>query len=365
MPPISLLIKPASGLCNMQCKYCFYADETDNREVKSYGIMSIDTLEAVIMRTLEYAERECTIAFQGGEPTLAGLDYYKKVIEFQNKYNNKKITIHNAIQTNGFVINEEWAKFFYDNNFLVGLSLDGPKDIHDYYRVDAVGKGTYQKVMHAAQLFDKHKVEYNILTVVNAKTAKNIRKIYGFFRKNHFTYQQYIPCLDPIGEERGQHEYSLTPEIYKEYLCDLFDCWYNDFISGKQIYNRYFYNLVNMLHGEPPESCGMMGFCGMQYVLEADGSVYPCDFYALDEWKLGNIVTDSFQNMNEKRKELNFIETSKYTDEDCKTCKWANLCRGGCRRDRDPMIEGHLSKNYFCKAYYDFFEYAVPRLRKI
>lgn len=362
MPPVSLLIKPASGSCNMRCRYCFYEDEMKNRAVKSYGIMQDGVLEAIIRKTLEFADRECTFYFQGGEPTLAGLEFYKRVIELEKIYNVKKVKLNHGIQTNGYIIDDAWASFFAEHHFLVGLSLDGPKEINDRYRIDAEKNGTYKKIMRAAQLFDKHKVEYNILTVVTAQTAKNIGKIYGFFDKNHFAYQQYIPCLDPIGEPRGGQEFSLTAENYELFLKNLFDLWYSDRAKGKFVYNRYFENLAAVLSGQMPENCGMNGHCDRQLVVEADGSVYPCDFYVLDQWKLGNLTVNSFKELEEERTRLQFVELSAHVDDKCKTCKWGFLCKGGCRRDREPIVDKKPGLNYFCSAYYQFFEYAVPRL---
>lgn len=365
MPPINLLIKPASGSCNMRCKYCFYADEVSNRETASYGVMKLEVLEQVVQKTLAHATGSCTFAFQGGEPTLAGLDFFRALITYEQKHNIKKLPIQNALQTNGYLIDEEWASFLGENRFLVGLSLDGHKDLHDFYRIDAHGDGTYKRVMHAAQLLNQHKVDFNILTVITAQTAKSIRKIYGFYRRNNFLYQQYIPCLDPIGEERGLHGYSLTPALYAEFLKTLFDLWYYDITHGNFIYIRYFENLVGMLLGEPPESCGMIGYCSMQYVLEADAGVYPCDFYVLDEYLLGNLTTDSFTELDQKRQEIGFVENSRYVSWECESCQWRPLCRGGCRRDREPMKDGRLSLNYFCPAYREFFSYAAPRLQEI
>lgn len=364
MPPINVLIKPASGNCNMRCNYCFYTDEINNRKVKSYGIMTTDTLEAIVKKVLDYAEGECTIAFQGGEPTLAGLPFFQHLIEIQNKYNYNKVKIHNAIQTNGYLIDNHWAEFFAKNRFLVGLSLDGTKEIHDRERIDASGKGTYSKIMRTIQLFQNHNVEFNILTVVTAHTAKNINKIYNFYKRNNLNHHQYIPCLDPLGEERGQYSYSLTPQLYSQFLKDLFDLWYLDVSKGNMVYNRYFENILLMLTGRPPESCGMSGVCNKQYTIEADGSVYPCDFYVLDEWRLGNLVTQSIEDIDKARDENRFIETSKSIHEDCRGCKWLQLCRGGCRRDRMQLEEG-LDKNYFCKAFYEFFEYSYPRFMEL
>ena len=366
MPALSLLIKPASGNCNMRCRYCFYADELDNREIRSYGKMSVDTMHTIVDKAMEYGDYECTIAFQGGEPTLAGLDFYRDLVAYVTAHENpKKLKIHYALQTNGYLINEEWAAFLGENHFLVGVSLDGLKEIHDRYRLDAAGKGTYQRVISAIRLLEKHQVEYNILTVVTAATARNGQKIYNYFKKNHFGYQQYIECLDPIGEEPGQHEYSLTPEKYGEFLKSMFDAWYLDMRSGTYVYNRYFENLMMIMAGQQPESCNMRGVCGKQWVFEADGSVYPCDFYALDQWRLGNIQENSFEEMDEKRDELGFIQWSMRQQEDCQKCRWFGLCRNGCRRNREPVTAEHTNRNYFCKSYQMFFEYASPRLEEI
>ena len=366
MPALSLLIKPASGNCNMRCRYCFYADELDNREIRSYGKMSVDTMHTIVDKAMEYGDYECTIAFQGGEPTLAGLDFYRDLVAYVTAHENpKKLKVHYALQTNGYLINEEWAEFLGKNHFLVGVSLDGLKEIHDRYRLDAAGKGTYQRGISAIRLLEKHQVEYNILTVVTAATARNGQKIYNYFKKNHFGYQQYIECLDPIGEEPGQHEYSLTPEKYGEFLKSMFDAWYLDMRSGTYVYNRYFENLMMIMAGQQPESCNMRGVCGKQWVFEADGSVYPCDFYALDEWRLGNILENSFEEMDEKRDELGFIQWSMRQQEDCQKCRWFGLCRNGCRRNREPVTAEHTNRNYFCKSYQMFFEYAYPRLEEV
>ena len=247
----------------------------------------------------------------------------------------------------------------------MGISLDGPKELHDLNRLDGKGNGTYNRVLRAISILKKHCVEFNILTVVTPAPCRSIRKTYSFFQRNGFDYQQYIPCLDPLGENRGQHDYSLTCKAFGQFLKDLFDCWYEDACRGHLTYNRYFTNLLIILTGQQPEACGMLGRCGMQYVVEADGSVYPCDFYMLDEWRLGNFLTDTVTDIDRKREERKFIQMSMEVNENCHPCKWYPLCRGGCRRDREPMVNGHLQKNYFCEAYYEFFEYAYPRLAQL
>lgn len=365
MPSLSLLIKPSSGNCNVRCKYCFYHDEQENRDTYSYGFMSEETLETMIRKALLYADRDCSFGFQGGEPTLRGLDFFRKAVELQKKYNVHGTRISNAIQTNGLLLDEEWADFLHDNHFLVGLSLDGDKALHDANRIDTSGKGTYSRVFHAAQLLTAHQVDFNILTVITGKTADAISRIYSFYRRSGFLYQQYIPCLDPLDGERGATPYALTPEKYAKFLKTLFDLWYRDVQSGKFIYIRYFENLMGILLGQRPESCGMTGSCMIQNVIEADGTVYPCDFYCLDPWKLGNVREDDFAEMMQNRKAREFIDVSLQKPAACKDCPWYNLCHGGCRRDWEPIMPGAIPENYFCSAYQEFFAYAAPRMREM
>ena len=365
MPPLSILIKPASGNCNLRCRYCFYHSVSEIREVKSYGIMSLETLETIVEKALRFADGTCTFAFQGGEPTLAGFDFYRKLLEFQNRYNSKRVKINNAIQTNGMVINDVWSKFLAENNFLTGISLDGPKDIHDSMRFDAKGKGSFMKVMDAIQLFDKYHVEYNILSTVNTYVARHTAKVYKFFRKNGFRYLQFIPCLDPLNEKPGGYNYSLTPDRYAQFLKTIFDLWYEDIVKGNRVSIRYFDNLVGMFMGYPPELCGMMGVCSCQFVIEANGGVYPCDFYVIDEWYLGNIKDSGFEELKLSDAGKRFVEVSMPVDPECEVCRWHNLCRGGCRRSREPFVDGRPALNYFCPAYKEFFEYAAPKLQQL
>ena len=361
MPPRNILIKPASWDCNLRCRYCFYHDEMCHRENSSHGRMSLQTLEQVIARSMAEAEGQCTFGFQGGEPTLAGLPFFEQAVALQKRYGRPGLEVLNVLQTNGTLLDDEWAAFLHDNRFLVGLSLDGDQRLHDLYRRDARGGGTFARVEAAAELLRRHRVEFNILTVVTAQTAKNIRRIYRYFQRKGFHYQQYIPCLDPLGAPRGGEQYSLTPQLYGQFLVTLFDLWYDDQCAGRPVYNRYFENLLGICLGRPPEACGMLGHCGIQYAVEADGSVYPCDFYMLDGYCLGNFREHTMAELDARRREIRFLEDSMAVHEDCRRCRWYSLCRGGCRRDR-MADRGSLGKNYFCAAYETFFNHAGPKL---
>lgn len=362
MPPLTVLIKPASGSCNMRCTYCFYADETQNRATENYGMMSEATLEAVVRECLARAEGSCSFGFQGGEPTLRGLDFFRRCTALVERYRPRGLAVSYFLQTNGLLLDEAWAAFFREYHFLIGLSLDGDRDLHDACRPDAAGKGTFSRVLGAARLLDRFGVDYNVLTVVTARTARSIRHIYRFFMKNGLVYQQYIPCLDPLGEARGLHPWSLTPQAYGDFLIRLFDEWYADRRAGRFVYIRYFENLAALMLGRPPESCGMLGRCGPQLVVEADGSAYPCDFYMLDDYRLGNFNTDSLPQMEARREQTGFLQESLRGLDRCRTCRWARLCRGGCRRDRQGTALHDIGQNYFCPAYLRFFEYAAPKL---
>jgi len=365
MNSLSIMIKPSSSNCNIRCEYCFYRSISKKRIHESWGFMNFELLERIVQKALNESVDVCNFAFQGGEPTLVGIDFYKKLIEYEQKYNKKNIEINNAIQTNGLVVDEEWARFLAQNDFLVGISLDGPRKIHDLYRVDNQGEGTFQRVIEAIHLFDQYHVKYNILTVVTPQVARHIHKIYNFFKNKHFTYLQFIPCLDPLDEEPGGYHFSLTPEKYSYFLKTLFDLWYVDIMNDHIISIRYFDNLLQLLMGYPPEACGMLGHCNCQFIIEANGGVYPCDFYVLDKWYLGNIKDRSFSQLLNSSVAQQFVQSSIYIDPVCRECPWFSLCRGECRRWREPFINGMPRLNYLCPAYQEFFRYTIDRFNNI
>ncbi len=352
MPPLSLLIKPASSLCNMRCEYCFYRDVADKREHHSLGMMSPDTLETVVRRAFEYADGSVCFAFQGGEPTLAGLDFYRELMLLQRRHNTKKIRVGNAIQTNGYIIDDEWARFFAENGFLVGLSLDGIRAAHDSLRVDAAGKGTFDRTVRAAEILKKHGAEFNILCVVSNFAARHPQKVYDQLKK--YKYIQFIACLDPICGEKTR--FSLSEERYASFLKQVFALYYADFMRGNYVSIRNFDNYIGILSGRPPESCAMNGYCTCYCVIEGDGSVYPCDFYVLDEWRLGSVLENGFDEMIHSEKAQKFVNGSLSVRDECGKCRYYSLCRGGCRREREPFSEGLPALNRHCAAYKAFFD---------
>jgi len=358
MPPISVLIKPASSLCNMSCDYCFYCNEAKNRLKESYGFMSEDTLKNVIRKTQLNADGYVSYLFQGGEPTLCGLEFYQKAIEYQKKYSRNGIKIYNSLQTNGYLIDKAWCEFFKKEDFLIGLSVDGTEKIHNRLRHDKSGIGTYEKVIKAAELFDKYGVEYNILTVVTSLLAENIEQVYKDYKQKGWKYQQYILCLEPIGQNKA-FDYLASPKMYGEFLIKLFDLWYEDLKKGKQPYIREFENYINILRGNLPEVCSMIGHCSIQNTVEADGSVYPCDFYVLDDYYMGNYNIQKYAEIRSSEKAEKFVKDSFKLTQKCTMCSYFYLCRGGCRRNR---IDG---KNMFCEGYRMFFDKCLNKMERI
>lgn len=363
MPPLNLLLKPASSACNLRCSYCFYADEARKRRVPNYGRMPEEVVRAVVDKSLAAAEGSVAYLFQGGEPTLAGLDFFRRFTALVEERAPRGLEVRYAVQTNGTLLDEEWCRFLAEKKVLVGLSLDGNRACHDRYRKDGEGRGTYDRVVRAARLLERAGAEFNVLTVVTSQLARHIQSVFGALCRAGFRFQQYIPCLDPLEEDRGGEAYSLTPAQYGEFLKNLFDLWYRELEQGRYWSVRYFDNLVHMVSGQPPEQCSMLGRCGMQYLIEADGSVYPCDFYGLDGYRMGNVLENTWAELDRGREALGFVEQSCRVPEECRACRWYGLCRNGCRRDRE-WEDGVLGKNYYCAAYADFFAYALPRLRR-
>lgn len=356
MPPLSLMIKPASSLCNLSCQYCFYRDVAEHREHLGFGVMQEDTAEILIRKALDFASGEpAAFAFQGGEPTLAGLPFFQFFVDTVNRLNTKHSPVFYSIQTNGTLIDAVWADFFAEHHFLVGLSLDGDFE-GNQFRLKPSGQNSFYKILSAAEILRKHHADFNILTVLTGYCAENGERIYRFFRSKGFRYLQFIPCLRPF-DSKEESELYMTSEQYADFLIKVFNLYVKDYVRHQYISVRQFDNWVRLYLRQPTEQCGVNGHCSHQFVAEANGNIYPCDFYCTDEYLLGNIHTDAdFPAMVHSEKAKNFIRESLKVPEKCKKCSVYGLCRaGGCKRTQQ-------SEDY-CLAYKRFFTACLPLFR--
>lgn len=361
MKYLNYLIKPASSLCNLRCRYCFYCDIAENRSVANLGLMQPDTVQALLQETFSQLNSGGGVhfAFQGGEPTLAGLDFFRDFVIKGKEYNVKNVSVTYSLQTNGTLLDENWAVFLKEHDFLVGLSLDGTKDLHDLYRVDVRQEGTWSRVSSSYRLLEKHRVRTNILCVVTAQCAKHPEKVYNQLKNLGARYFQFIPCLDPLDHAEKRPGYSLSAEAYGKFLCRMFDLWYRDWTRQDYCSIRLFEDYVNILLGQPQgTTCSTCGQCGGYLVVEGDGSVYPCDFFALDKWKLGNIRENAIPELVSNPHFREFMELGQNRPAECTDCPWVPLCRGGCKND----WVGAEPHNRYCPALKAFFTHAYQRL---
>lgn len=363
---VNFLIKPASSLCNMRCRYCFYEDEAANRTQASMGIMTRETADLLIGEALDAVDfnGRLSFAFQGGEPTVAGLDFFHHFVEEVTRRNTRHIPVNYSIQTNGLALDEEWAEFLAKNRFLVGISMDGDKALHDEFRIDAAGKGTWTRVRQNVTLLQRAGVDLNLLCVVTKRCAKSAVRVYHALQKTGVNFLQFIPCLDPLEMPRGSMPYSLLPEDYGTFLCALFDEWYRDWSSGHYTSVRLFDDYVHLAMGLPAGTCATSGSCGAYFVVEADGSVYPCDFYVLDEWKLGHLGDQPLPALAQSDRAVRFLQDGLNHPTTCASCQWRQLCFGGCKRDWCDDPAGG-KRNYYCSSFQRFFAHAAPRLYQV
>ena len=365
MKNVNLLIKPASSLCNLRCEYCFYEDEAQNRTQRSMGVMKEELADELIRQVFEAVDPDGAVsfAFQGGEPTVAGLPFFRHFAEKVKQYRPPRVRISFAIQTNGTLLNEDWAQFLKAEGFLVGLSVDGFREAHEAHRVDAEGNGTWKRVLTAKALLDQYAVDYNALCVVTGHCARHPEKAYGSLKNLGFRYIQFIACLDPIGHDRGQEPWSLTPERYGRFLCRVFDLWYRDWVQGNYHSIRLFEDYVHVLLGDGASTCSTCGKCGSYLVLEGDGSAYPCDFFVLDHWKIGSIGEMTIADMAASEKTAAFLHWGSVKPVECAACPYRTLCNGGCKNDWYTDETG--SHNYFCASFRELLDHALPRLQQI
>ena len=348
----SILVKPAGPDCNLRCSYCFYRQKTGIFGGKTHR-MSDKTLDILLRDAIQ--SDITTFSWQGGEPTMMGLDFYKSVVEKQMKYGSAPMA--NALQTNGVLLDGKWARFLAEYGFLVGLSVDGPRRLHDYYRKDARGKGTFDRVMASASLLREHGVDFNVLTLLNNINVAQPDVIYDFLLDNDVYFMQFVPCVEP-----GPASFSISAEQYGEFLVRIFDRWAEDFPC---VSIRDFDDLLMRELGRGPGTCTVSERCGSYFVVEHNGDVFACDFFVVSRWRLGNITQTPLTELAKSEKFEQFAEAKSKLGDECANCRFVRWCYGGCQKHRTALGGKSTGPSYFCEAYKRLFEHALPRMPEL
>ncbi len=384
------MVKPIGATCNLDCTYCYYLHKNDLLGHKSPR-MSDELLEEHIRQYIESQDGEQIVfSWQGGEPTLLGLDYFRKIIELQDKYRPKDQSIENDLQTNGTLLDDDWYRFLRKHNFLVGLSIDGPEELHDKHRVTRGGEPTFEEVFAAAKALHRHGVPFNTLSVINRHNGQHPLEVYRFLARQVRPRQlQFIPCVEPknfeevapqkwdpetlptIGTERARPgtpdsvvtDWSVDPHDWGEFLCAIFDEWYQRDIG--RVFINHFENAAAIWLGMDAQMCVHHEFCGKGVALEHDGSVYACDHYVYPDYRLGNITEQPIADMIFAKRQMEFgFAKRDALPQWCRQCQYKFACNGECPKNRLLRCpDGEVGVNYLCPGLKRFFGHIDGRMR--
>ena len=374
-PSFGTMVKPIGSACNLDCNYCYYRDKADIYN-NAMPLMSDELLEIYIKQYIEGASQQnISFCWHGGEPLMAGLAFFRKAVELQKKYAGDKV-IENTLQTNGILVNDEWCSFFADNNFLVGLSLDGPEDIHNAFRRDCGGAPTFSRVMKAVEMFTRTGVDFNILATVNKRSEGRGAEVYKFLRSLS-RYMQFLPVVEYVKERPGlrplivspdeedavEAPWSVSAEGYGEFMCAVFDEWIKRDV-GNCFVQLFDVTLANWC-GVPPSLCAFCDTCGDGLVVEHNGDVYSCDHFVYPEYRLGNIKEKSIVEMYRSEEQQVFGRDKREAlPMECKRCSYYFLCKGECPKHRFGYAKnGEPYMNVLCEGYKMFFRHSDPYMR--
>jgi uncharacterized protein len=399
MQPFTLLIKPSGSDCNVDCSYCFYkCRPTEIGHGRQR--MSDEVLEKLVKDYMGLRFQMSGFAWQGGEPTLMGLDFFKRAVELQTRYGVAGQEVGNSLQTNAILLNNaDWCRFLAESKFLVGVSIDGPKELHDHYRLDLGGHGTWDRVMAAIERMKEFGVEYNTLTLVNRLTADHADEIFDFLIGLGIRYLQFIPCVEVAPQSGTIAEFSVTPKQYGDFLCRLFDRWLA--FGPEKLSIRDFDSILTHCVGGRHTICTFDRQCSQYVVIEHSGDVFPCDFFVEPQWRLGNIFATPIEQLAACARKKEFARRKTNLANKCLVCRHLAICRGGCMKDRISRGEGvpplrpagilparreeqgqdalatkdkggppspqdnYGRESYFCESYRQFFDYALPRFLQV
>jgi len=368
-----VMVKPTGSVCNLDCRYCFYLEkEKLYPERKNHYRMSENTLELFVQQHIAAQDvDEVIFAWQGGEPTLMGIPFYQKAVALQQRYANGK-TIVNTFQTNGILVNSEWAHFFNQRQFLVGISIDGDAALHDEWRLTRSGDPTHAKVERAIRCLVEHEVEFNTLTVVNQSNMHHPQRVYAYLKSLGSRYMQFIPLVErqsnhgistlahPQEDKANMMPWSVNTSQFGHFLNAIFDIWIREDIG--EIGIQLFEQTLAAWCGLPPQVCIFAPQCGSAFAMEMNGDIYNCDHFVYPEYKLGNIYDRTLREMNSSEQNHCFgKDKMRSMAQECHDCQWKFACYGGCPKHRFlPSASGQLNKNYLCASYKAFFSHTAP-----
>ncbi len=364
-----ILAKPRGAVCNLACTYCFYTGKSNLYPEGTFR-MTDEVLESYVRQVIQgHRSPEVTIAWQGGEPTLMGLDFFKKAIEIEKKYLRPGQRVLNTIQTNGTLLDDDWCSFFHEHGFLVGISIDGPKDMHDQYRMDKGGRPTFDKVMNGLRLLQRFKVEHNALVTINAINSDRPRDVYRFFRDEAgLQYIQFIPIVEKAKDKGAGSGHrvtreSVSPGKYGRFMIGVFDEWVKRDVG--HIFVQSFDVALANWHGEPPSVCTNAITCGTALALEHNGDLYSCDHFVDEDHILGNILETPMVELVGSERQSRFGANKAALPRYCLECDVRFACHGGCPKDRFIRSpHGETGLNFLCSGYKSFYHH-IDRPMKV
>ncbi len=357
----SLLIKPASADCNLACSYCFYLPKAGLYPATLRHRMSKKTLERVISSYLATGQPVYSFAWQGGEPTLMGVEFYRQAVELQSRHGRPGAIVANALQTNATLITEEAARLFSAYRFLVGVSLDGPQELHDRYRRGRKGNGSYRRALRGIELLMKHRVEVNVLVAVHAGNVGRPREVYRFLADRGMSFHQYIPIVE--FDERGNPlPFSIRAEQWGAFLEGIYEQWLSD---GGKVSVRLFDAILAHLVGQEPLLCSMGRDCRQYFVVEHNGDLYPCDFFVRPELRLGNILDTDWPILLDSPRYRDFGRQKSLWNERCQACPHLELCQGDCLKHRLYADGDPRRLSWLCAGWKAFYDQSLPGFKRI
>ncbi|MDA8125678.1 MAG: anaerobic sulfatase maturase [Deltaproteobacteria bacterium] len=354
-----IFAKPAGAACNLDCRYCYYLRKDLLYPGSESLRMADDLLEEYIRQQIAIApEREITFFWHGGEPTVLGIDYFRKIIELQRKHLPPDRTIRNGIQTNGVLLDDDWCRFLAAEHFSVGLSLDGPPPLHDVYRVAKDGRATHRQVMQGYRLLRRHKIPVDLLCVVHAGNVGHPLAVYRFFKEIKAQYLSFIPLVEPQPDGRnGVSDRTVPAAAFGDFLCAIFAEWVRQDVG--QIIVQIFEEAARPAYGQDHSLCVFRPTCGDVPVIEHNGDFYSCDHFVTPDHCLGNLGTTALLDLVEHPAQLAFGQAKQETlTRRCRECEVRDMCHGGCPKDRIRRTpDGETGLNYLCAGYHKFFAY--------